>query len=122
MSRKVPNEIDERIEFAEALLQSAKLMEYGLEHTLETIAKERARLDAWEAQARKDAERAPAQAERAEKMLWAAKRAKQQILNPSGPPGPNKERRQERLEAKVAAVNAKRAELAKLEADLEDES
>ena len=123
MSRKIPNELTERIEFAESLLRSARLTADGLDHTLKQIAAERKLLDEREARARADADKAPAMAERAEKMLWAAKRAKQQILTPSSGPSvePAKKRRA-RLEATVAQVHKKRAALAKLETELEDQS
>jgi hypothetical protein len=118
MTKRVPNDLAERIRFLEALVQSARLSVSTLPGALADIARERAVLDEREARLRRDAEKAPKRLADAERRLAKAMQIKAAVTHSPGPRVADPEKRRQRLLAKVERANRLREQLRKAEEDL----
>lgn len=121
MTRKIPNELHERITFMEGVAQSAILTMNGYEARLAELARDRAAIDERERLVHKDNAAAPQSLERARAELIKLTAARRAIQSPTGGGGEDPAKRRIRLERGIQDVNLLRKQLAKVEAMLEEE-
>ena len=117
--KRVPTELKEQIEFAEALVRSAQITIGAHEGSLKRLNEERAAIDAREAQLHKDFAAAPGMLERGQERLTTLLSAKRSIGAASGRTA-DPEKKRARLEAKVQRHAKLAAQLEKLQEEMSD--